>query len=92
MHKSSDVLFPIIFLVLLRFFAWKTLASDTAFGSCRHFVCNMFPRALASNLPNTVANDFGGSRGDHESIASKFRRFSDLPLFQERRLAQSCSG
>ena len=47
-------------------------------------------RALVSNLPIPVANDFGGRRGDDESIASKFRRFSDLPLFQERRLAQSC--
>ena len=92
MHKSSNVVIPTIFLVLLMFFTWKTLASDTDFGSCRHFVCNMFRRALASNLPNTLACDFGGNRGDDESIDSEFRASWHLPLFQESWLAQSCWG
>ena len=37
MHKSSSVSFPTVFLVLWRFFTWKTLESDIDFGSRRHF-------------------------------------------------------
>ena len=53
MHQSSKMLSPTIFLVLLRFFMWYTLKSQTYFECYRLLVCNRFPRALALNLPNT---------------------------------------
>ena len=92
MHKSSNVLFPIIFLVLLRFFAWKRLASDTNFGSCRHFVCNMFPVLSRRTCQTLRRVTFVADVARTNPLIQNFVSFEILSPFQESWLAQSCWG